>query len=67
MPENERLRDDVPVADAVEQQRAASEPPSDDEEPAASAASPPMEVSPADWQEQMEAVELDADDDVVDQ
>lgn len=62
MPRSADLPDDVPLADAVEQQRAASEPPSDEEDSAEARWSPPLEVSPADWQEQLETVDLDPDD-----
>jgi hypothetical protein len=64
MQDNEALRDDVPVADAVEQQRAASEPVPDEEVSAEPGVDPPLETSPADWQEQLETVELDPDEDV---
>jgi hypothetical protein len=55
------LRDDVPVADAVEQQRPATdavpdeavEPPGD----------PPLEASASDWQQQRETVDLDPEED----
>lgn len=64
MSDSEGLPDDVPVADAVEQQRAASEPVLDEEAGADSEPNPPLEASPADWQEQLEAVEIDPEDDV---
>ncbi|KUI48448.1 hypothetical protein AU198_20995 [Mycobacterium sp. GA-1199] len=63
MSERESLPDDVPEADAVEQQRAASEPVLDEEASADSDPNPPLEASPADWQEQLETVEIDPEDD----
>lgn len=65
MQDSAELPDDVPVADAVEQQRAASEPTPDEEVSAEPRESPPLEASAADWQEQLETVDLDPDDDVV--
>jgi hypothetical protein len=55
------LPDDVPVADAVEQQRPASDS-SSDEDYASSwqrESDVPLEAAPADWQEQQEAVVVD--------
>ena len=67
MPDSANLPDDVPVADAVEQQRDATEPALDEEATAAPPDSPPLEAAPADWQEQLETVELDPElDDEVD-
>ncbi|OBB74813.1 hypothetical protein [Mycobacterium sp. 852014-52144_SCH5372336] len=63
MSDSEGLPDDVPVADAVEQQRAASEPVLDEEAGVDSQPNPPLEASPADWQEQLEVVEIDPEDD----
>lgn len=65
MQDSAELPDDVPVADAVEQQRAASEPTPDEEVSAEPRDNPPLEASAADWQEQLETVDLDPDDDVV--
>jgi hypothetical protein len=48
--------DEVPVADAVEQQRATTEPVPDEETPPGLAADVPLEASGADWQEQREEV-----------
>jgi hypothetical protein len=57
---SEELPDDVPVADAVEQQRTAtSEPVPDEEASAEPAQDVPLEAAPPDWQEQLETVELD--------
>lgn len=53
--------DDVPVADAVEQQREAAEPVLDNEVPGFGTGGPPLEASPADWQEQSEAADPDAE------
>ena len=63
---SEELPDDVPIADAVEQQRTASEPVLDEEASAAPPDDVPLEAAPADWQEQLETVELDPDLDEVD-
>ncbi|RAV07706.1 hypothetical protein DQP55_21045 [Mycolicibacterium sp. GF69] len=62
MPEREELPDDVPVADAMEQRRVASEPVPDEEAAAAPRLTPPLEAPPADWQEQLETVEIDPED-----
>jgi hypothetical protein len=62
MQDSENLPDDVPVADAVEQQRAATEPVPDEEATAESPADPPLEASPPDWQEQLETVDLDPEE-----
>jgi hypothetical protein len=66
MQDSDELPDDVPVADAVEQQRSASEPVPDEEAAAEPPPTPPLEASPADWQEQLETVELDPEFDDVD-
>jgi hypothetical protein len=52
--------DEVPIADAVEQQRDVKPPPGDDEaiEPSSS---PPLESTESDWQEQRDEVDLDPD------
>jgi hypothetical protein len=67
MQNNEDPADDVPVADAVEQQQPASKPLVEDEAAVEPPQDPPMEVSAADWQEQLETVELDPEDDVVEE
>jgi hypothetical protein len=62
---SEELPDDVPVADAVEQLRTDADPEADQE----SAQPPeevPLEAAPADWQEQLETVDLDSEFDEVD-
>ena len=59
---SEHLPDDVPVADAVEQQRTTSEPVLDEEASADPPADVPLEAAPGDWQEQLETVELDVDE-----
>jgi hypothetical protein len=59
MQDREELPYDVPVADAVEQQRAASEPVVDEEAPAEPSPDVPLEAASADWQEQLETVEFD--------
>ncbi|SEH91299.1 hypothetical protein SAMN04489835_5605 [Mycolicibacterium rutilum] len=66
MQQSPELPDEVPVADAVEQQREPSEPPVDEEASAAPRDNPPLEASPADWQEQLGTVELDPDDGPID-
>jgi hypothetical protein len=66
MQDSEHLPDDVPVADAVEQQRTASETVPDEEASAEPPSDAPLEAPDADWQEQLEAVELDTDFDEVD-
>lgn len=63
MSESAGLPDDVPVADAVEQQRAPSEPALDEEATAEPEQAPPLEASPADWQEQLETVDIDPEED----
>jgi hypothetical protein len=66
MQDSEELPDDVPVADAVEQQRRPVEPVPDEEASAEPPDEPPLEVAPADWQEQLETVELDPELDELD-
>ncbi|MCV7074522.1 hypothetical protein [Mycobacterium szulgai] len=55
--------DDVPIADAVEQQRTTADSAADDDRPAASweDGQVPLEASVSDWQEQRETVQFDAD------
>ena len=65
MQDSDELPDDVPVADAVEQQRTAVEPVPDEEASAEPPVDVPLEVAPADWQEQLETVELDPDVDEI--
>ena len=66
MRDTDELPDDVPVADAVEQQRTASEPVPDEEASAEPPQDAPLEVAAADWQEQLETVELDPELDEID-
>jgi hypothetical protein len=66
MQDSDHLPDDVPVADAVEQQRTASEQVPDEEASAEPPQDAPLEVAAADWQEQLETVELDPELDEVD-
>ncbi len=61
---SEDFPDDVPVADAYEQQRTTVEPVPDEEASAAPPSDVPLEATAADWQEQLETVELDPDEDV---
>jgi len=67
MQDSEELPDDVPVADAVEQRRPASEPVLDEEASAEPPGDVPLEAAAADWQEQLETVEIDPDDDITDE
>ncbi|MCV7194922.1 hypothetical protein [Mycobacterium angelicum] len=55
--------DDVPIADAIEQQRATADSAADDERAASSweDGQVPLEASASDWQEQRESVLLDPD------
>lgn len=66
MQDSDKLPDDVPVADAVEQQRTPLEPVPDEETWAEEASDVPLEAAAADWQEQQETVELDPDEDMTD-
>jgi hypothetical protein len=66
MPDSDQLPDDVPVADAVEQQRMPLEQVPDEEASAEPPEDMPLEAAPADWQEQLEAVDLDPELDDVD-
>jgi hypothetical protein len=61
MQDSEELPDDVPVADAVEQQRPPNEPVPDEEASAEPPLDMPLEAAPADWQDQLETVELDSE------
>jgi hypothetical protein len=63
---NAELPDDVPVADAVEQSRMPVEPVPDEEASAEPPEDVPLEAAPADWQEQLETVELDPEVDEAD-
>jgi hypothetical protein len=60
------FRDDVPVADAVEQQRATGDAASDDADneatPRLDEGEVPLEAAASDWQEQRETVEFDEAD-----
>ena len=58
MQDSEQFPDDVPVADAVEQERTAGVPDLDDDMPGKSAEAP-LEATGADWQEQREVIEAD--------
>jgi hypothetical protein len=57
--ERQDLPEDVPIADAVEQNRDAVEHAFDEDAPEPMPTDPPLEASPADWQEQTEMVDLD--------
>jgi hypothetical protein len=54
--------DEVPIADAVEQQRDAAAPVVDDEVAAEPSGDVPLETSGADWQEQQEEIIDDPDE-----
>ncbi|QRY48742.1 hypothetical protein JVX93_20120 [Mycolicibacterium boenickei] len=56
----EGVPDDVPVADALEQQREQSEPVPDAEVPVSDLDIPPLEATGPDWQEQRQALTDDA-------
>ncbi len=62
MRDSEGPFDAIPVADAAEQQRAVSEPGLDEESSAEPPTEPPLEAAAADWQEQLEAGEVDPDE-----
>jgi hypothetical protein len=59
MADSEEFPDDVPVADAVEQQRPTADPTTDDEAPEEAVAEVPLETPDSDWQEQQETVVTD--------
>jgi hypothetical protein len=60
MQESEQLPDDVPVADAFEQQRPSADSVPDEEEALdEGGGGVPLESAPSDWQEQHETVDLD--------
>jgi len=54
--------DEVPVADAVEQQQDTAEPVPDEEDAVTPPADVPLEASDADWQEQLVEVVDDPDE-----
>ena len=60
--------DDVPVADAVEQQRPRADSPLDEEDAtsASDESEIALETNPADWQEQQETVRVDPESDELD-
>lgn len=65
----EDVPDDVPVADALDQDRDPGDPVPDSEVPVTGLDEPPLEATESDWQEQREAVtddlgldEFDRDD-----
>jgi hypothetical protein len=65
MSDHEELADDVPVADAAEQRRPVREAGPDEEASAEPPRELPLETSAADWQEQLEVVDIDPEDDPV--
>jgi hypothetical protein len=54
--------DDIPAADAADQQRPVSDPGLDEEASAEPPTEPPLEAPAADWQEQLETVDVDPDE-----
>ncbi len=62
MRESEELPDDVPVADAADQQRPVSDSDVDEEDYAEPPSELPLEAAAADWQEQLESVAIDPDE-----
>lgn len=65
MRDPDELADDVPAADAADQLRPVSDEGVDEETSAQPSTEVPLEAAEADWQEQLETVEIDADDDRV--
>ncbi|MGV0816035.1 hypothetical protein ABQF34_29135 [Mycolicibacterium boenickei] len=63
---HERVPDDVPVADALEQQREHSDPVPDAEAPVTDRDEPPLEATDPDWAEQREVVTDDSERDEFD-
>jgi hypothetical protein len=60
MPDSEEIPDEVPVADAVEQQRPTADAMLGDEDlPAEPEPDVPLEATESDWQEQRETVLID--------
>jgi hypothetical protein len=66
MPQHDVRSDEVPVADAIEQQQDATGPVTDEEASAGSPSEVPLEASGQDWQEQQEDVVDDAEADEYD-
>ncbi len=66
MQDSDDFSDDIPVADAVEQQRALREPVFDEESSAESPAEWPLETAGPDWQDQLEVVDLDPEEGMTD-
>ncbi|MGO4442627.1 hypothetical protein AB4Z42_04660 [Mycobacterium sp. 2YAF39] len=62
MSDREDPFDHVPAADAAEQLRPVSDPGWDEEASAESPTEPPLEVAAADWQEQLETVDVDPEE-----
>ena len=57
--ERQNVPEDVPIADAVEQNRDAVEHAFDEDAPGPMTTDVPLEANQADWQEQTEMVDLD--------
>jgi hypothetical protein len=66
MQDSDDFPDDVPVDDAVEQQRAIREPALDEEDSTESPTEWPLETAGPDWQDQLETVDLDPEDGMTD-
>jgi hypothetical protein len=66
MQDRKELPDDVPVADAIEQQRPTSETALDEEAIVGPPDERPLEAPGPDWQDQLELVDLDPDDGPID-
>jgi len=66
MGDREHFPDDIPVADAVDQQRGINDSDADDETYADSPREWPLEASDHDWQEQLDTVDLDPEEDRAD-
>jgi hypothetical protein len=62
MHDSEELPDDVPIADAADQQRVVNGPVPDEDAAVEPSSEPPLEASAADWQEQLETIEIDPDE-----
>lgn len=64
MQDSENFPDDIPVDDAVEQHRAINEPVLDEEDTAEPPTELPLEAAGPDWQEQLETVDFDPEEDI---
>jgi hypothetical protein len=62
MRDSEDLFDDIPAADAADQLRPVIDPGLDEEASAEPPTEPPLEAAAADWQEQLEIVDVDPEE-----